>query len=255
LKRLEKGDETMKNYPQFYKDKICLNVLAGSIENAADICEVAEGNVLIGVLSKNYQSDEEAISGMKKYAEVTGNRLSIGLGSGDPTQAKMVARISKTLQPQHVNQVFTDVGATRALLDQDSTFINALVSPSGKEGFVKINTGAFSSKLPPAIVPVETAIGMVKDAGGSSLKYFPMNGLERMKEYQVVAFKCAEQNFSLEPTGGIDLDNFERIVQVALEAGVPKVIPHVYSSIIDQKNHLTRTEDVQKLMEIIRNLI
>jgi uncharacterized protein (TIGR03581 family) len=37
----------------------------------------------------------------------------------------------------------------------------------------------------------------------------------------------------IEPTGGIDLDNFGIILQSCLEAGVPRVMPHVYSSIID----------------------
>jgi uncharacterized protein (TIGR03581 family) len=249
------NNQLINTYPQFFKDKVCLNVLTGSLINAADICEVAEGNVLVGILSKNYKTDEEAVLSMMQYAERTGNRISIGLGAGNPAQSKMVARIAKLVQPQHVNQVFTDVGATRALLGQESTFVNSLVSPSGKEGFVKINTGSFSSNFAPAIVPVETAIAMVKDAGGNSLKYFPMNGLEKMNEYQVVALKCAEQNFNLEPTGGIDLENFKEILEVALEAGVPKVIPHVYSSIIDKKSQLTRTEDVQKLINIIKQLL
>ncbi|MDI4740245.1 KDGP aldolase, partial [Salmonella enterica subsp. enterica serovar Kentucky] len=37
----------------------------------------------------------------------------------------------------------------------------------------------------------------------------------------------------IEPTGGISLDNFGIILQTCLEAGVPRVMPHVYSSIID----------------------
>ncbi|MBM7599023.1 uncharacterized protein (TIGR03581 family) [Virgibacillus halotolerans] len=246
--------QMLKKSPQFYKDKVCLNVLAGSMENAADICKVTEGNVLIGLLSKDYKSDEEAVSSMKEYAEVTGNRISIGLGSGDPFQSKMVARIAGLIQPQHINQVFTDVGATRSLVGQQSTFINSLVSPSGKEGFVRINTGALSSKLAPAIVPVETAIGMIKDAGGSSLKYYPIKGLENIKEYRVVALKCAEQDFILEPTGGIDLDNLEVIIKVTLNAGVPKIIPHIYSSIIDKETKLTRIEDVNKAMKVMEQI-
>ncbi|WP_232225547.1 2-dehydro-3-deoxy-phosphogluconate aldolase [Oceanobacillus manasiensis] len=246
---------TFKNSPQFYKEKICLNVLAGSKENAADICEATDGNVLIGLLSRDYQSNEEAVSAMREYAKVTGNRISIGLGAGDPSQAKNVENIAGLVQPQHVNQVFTNVGATRSLLGQESTIINSLVSPSGKKGFVKVNTGAISSELTPAIVPVETAIGMIKDAGGNSLKYFPMNGLEKMEEYSVVAAKCAEQDFILEPTGGIGLDNLGEILQVALREGVPKVIPHIYSSIIDKETKLTKIEDVKKAMNIIEQIL
>lgn len=36
----------------FYKNRVCLNVLAGSVDNAKAIYEVAEGHVVVGVLSK-----------------------------------------------------------------------------------------------------------------------------------------------------------------------------------------------------------
>lgn len=42
--------------PNFYHDRLCLNVLAGSPANAQAIWQAAEGHVLVGVLSKNYAS-------------------------------------------------------------------------------------------------------------------------------------------------------------------------------------------------------
>ena len=93
--------------PKYYKDRVCLNVLANSVENARECYEAAEGHVVLGVLSKNYTSDEAAITDMKNYQEATENALSVGLGAGDPNQSQMVSRISGELQPQHVNQVFT----------------------------------------------------------------------------------------------------------------------------------------------------
>ncbi|GJM78912.1 hypothetical protein HMSSN139_14080 [Paenibacillus sp. HMSSN-139] len=60
--------------------------------------------------------------------------------------------------------------------------------------------------------------------------------------------------FALEPTGGIDLANFEAILRIALEAGVPQVIPHVYTSIIDKATGNTRTEDVLLLTKIMKKL-
>ena len=41
----------MKLTPNFYRDRVCLNVLAGSKANASAIYEAAEGHVLVGVLS------------------------------------------------------------------------------------------------------------------------------------------------------------------------------------------------------------
>ncbi|MGM0240532.1 2-dehydro-3-deoxy-phosphogluconate aldolase [Enterococcus sp. AZ103] len=240
--------------PKYYQERVCLNVLANSVENAKDCYEAAEGYVVLGVLSKNYASDEAAIEDMKKYQAATENALSVGLGAGDPNQSQMVTRLSGVLQPQHVNQVFTGVGASRALLNQNETVINGLVSPTGKVGFVNIATGPLSSKAPEAIVPIETAIKLLQDMGGSSVKYFPMKGLAHKDEFKAVAEACAKYDFYLEPTGGIDLENFEEILKIALDAGVKKIIPHVYSSIIDGTTGDTRPEDVATLLSIIKKI-
>lgn len=241
--------------PNYYKNRVALNVLAGSIQNAEDIYQAAEGHVVVGVLTKNYDTDEAAIEDMKKYQAVTQNGLSVGLGAGDPNQSAMVSRVSKVLQPQHVNQVFTGVGTSRALLGQNDTVINGLVSPTGKVGIVNVATGPKSSQKAAAEVPVATAIALLQDMGGTSFKFFPMGGLKHEEEFRVVAKACAAEGFNLEPTGGIDLDNFEAILQIALDAGVKQIIPHIYSSIIDKATGLTRPEDVAKLWAITKRLV
>ena len=237
----------MKKTPNYLEDRLCLNVLANSVENAKACYEAAQGHVVLGVLSKNYATDEAAIEDMKRYIVATDNALSVGLGAGDPNQSAMVARLSEVLQPQHVNQVFTGVGASRALLGQNDTIINALVSPTGTVGMVNLATGPLSSQAPAGIVPIETAIALLKDMGGSSIKFFNMKGLTHLEEYKAVAKACAENGFYLEPTGGIDLENFQEIVQIAVDAGVKKIIPHVYSSIIDKTTGDTNVEDVKTL--------
>ncbi|NMT48615.1 2-dehydro-3-deoxy-phosphogluconate aldolase [Providencia stuartii] len=245
----------MKLSPNFYQDRVCLNVLAGSHQNAKDIYEAAETFVVVGMLSKNYPDLTSAIADMRIYAKETNNALSVGLGAGDPNQSTMVSLISKAIQPQHVNQVFTGAPISRALLGQDETFVNALVSPSGTKGMVKISTGPLSSQAPDGIVPVETAIMMLKDMGASSIKFFNMKGLTYIEEYKVVAQACAKFDFSLEPTGGIDLENFSQILQIALDAGVKKIIPHIYSSIIDKESGNTRPEDVRQLLTMVKQAL
>ncbi|HHN8541721.1 KDGP aldolase family protein [Citrobacter cronae] len=242
----------MKLIPNFYRDRVCLNVLAGSKENAQEIYAAAEGHVLVGVLSKNYPDVASAVTDMREYAALIDNALSVGLGAGDPNQSAMVSEISRQVQPQHVNQVFTGVATSRALLGQQDTVVNGLVSPTGTPGLVKISTGPLSSKAPDGIVPVETAIALLKDMGGSSIKYFPMGGLQCRDEYIAVARACARHDFWLEPTGGIDLDNFSEILQIALDVGVSKIIPHIYSSIIDKVSGNTRPDDVRQLMAMTR---
>ena len=241
--------------PNFYQDRLCLNVLAGSKQNAKEIWQAVEGHVLVGVLSKNYASNEEAIADMREYAALIDNALSVGLGAGDPNQSAMVSEISAVLQPQHVNQVFTGVATSRALLGQNQTVVNGLISPTGTPGLVKISTGPRSSQVEDAIVPIDSAIAMLQDMGGSSVKYFPMGGLKAVNEYRAVAEACARHDFWLEPTGGIDLNNFEAIVQIALDAGVSKVIPHVYSSIIDSATGDTRIDDVRQLLATCKKLL
>ena len=193
----------MKLTPNFYRDRVCLNVLAGSKANASAIYEAAEGHVLVGVLSKNYPDVASAVADMREYAALIDNALSVGLGAGDPNQSAMVSEISRQVQPQHVNQVFTGVAASRALLGQNDSVVNGLVSPTGTVGMVKISTGPLSSKAPDGIV----------------------------------------------------LENYEEILQIALDAGVSKIIPHIYSSIIDKASGDTRPEDVRTLLAMTKKLV
>ncbi|MCI1859806.1 MAG: KDGP aldolase family protein [Sporolactobacillus sp.] len=244
----------MRRSPNYYKNRITINILAGSVENAKEVYAASEDHAVVGILTKNYPTDEAAITDMKKYQTAVNNAISVGLGAGDPNQSAMVSRVSRVLQPQHVNQVFTGVATSRALLGQKDTVVNGLVSPTGKVGFVNIATGPLSSRKPVAEIPIATAIALLKDMGGSSLKFFPMKGLAHEDEYRAVAQACAENDFSLEPTGGINLDNFATIIRIALAAGVKHVLPHIYSSIIDQSSGLTRPQDVRKLWSIVQQM-
>jgi len=70
----------MKMTPNYYQDRVCLNVLAGSKANAQAVYQAAEGHVLVGVLSKNYADVESAVADMRDYAALIDNALSIGLG-------------------------------------------------------------------------------------------------------------------------------------------------------------------------------
>jgi uncharacterized protein (TIGR03581 family) len=240
---------------RFYQNRVALNVLANSIENAKEVFEAAEGHVVVGVLSKDYPTVEAAVTAMKEYGAAIDEAVSIGLGAGDNKQAAVVAEIAKYYPGSHINQVFPAVGATRANLAEKESWINSLVSPTGKVGYVNISTGPISSGASEtAFVPIKAAIALVRDMGGNALKYFPMKGLKHEDEFRAVARACGEEGFALEPTGGIDLENFAKILEIALEAKVPKVIPHVYSSIINKETGKTNEEDVRKLLAITKEL-
>ena len=241
---------------RFYKDRVALNVLAKDPRNAQDVFEAAEGHVLIGVLSKDYPTVEKAVAAMEEYSLAIDGAVSIGLGAGDNRQAVIVAEIVKYFPGNHINQVFPSVGATYANLGGKESWINSLVSPTGKVGFVNISTGPLSAaQEEQAIVPIKTAIALTRDMGGNALKFFPMNGLDCEDEYRAVAKACGEEGFALEPTAGIAKENFATILRIALEASVPKIIPHVYSSIIDQETGETNPQDVEELLEITKQLV
>ncbi|MFB6362859.1 KDGP aldolase family protein [Paenibacillus elgii] len=241
---------------RLYKGRAALNVLANSVENAKEVFEAAEGFVLVGVLSKDYPTVETAVAAMKQYGRAIDEAVSIGLGAGDNRQAAVVAEIAKHYPGSHINQVFPAVGATRANLGGQDSWINSLVSPTGRVGYVNISTGPVSAaQAEHAIVPVKSAIALIRDMGGNALKYFPMNGLQCEDELHAVAEACGEEGFALEPTGGIDKENFEAILRIALEAKVPQVIPHVYSSIIDKTTGKTKVQDVRELLKVMKRLV
>lgn len=87
------------------------------------------------VLSKITRMSQARLRIMREYAALIDNALSVG--QRDPNQSAMVSEISRQVQPQHVNQVFTGVATSRALLGQQETVVNGLVSPTGTPGRVK----------------------------------------------------------------------------------------------------------------------
>lgn len=44
-------------------------------------------------------------------------------------------------------------------------------------------------------------------------------------------------------------------MEIILNAGVQKVIPHVYTSIIDKETGNTKPEEVRNLMKIVKELV
>lgn len=238
----------------FYHGKICLNVLAKDINNAKDVYDAAGGHVIIGVLSSQYDTVAAAVADVKKYKAAIQDAVSLGLGAGNPRQWKMVADIGAQVAVPHMNQVFPAVGYSRAKVSNEGTWINSLVRPTADIGYVNLATGPISEQGPEAKVSIETAIRLTRDMGGNALKFFPMGGLKSKAAYQEVARVCAAEDFALEPTGGMDLDNFKEIVAIALDAGVKKVIPHVYSSIIDAETGKTRVSEVEKLYKMIQEV-
>jgi len=237
---------------KLYKNKLALNCLASDLENALAIAQASNGYALIGVLTKQFASPHQCISTIKQWSHSLNQAVSIGLGGGDPAQSQMVNEVAANCQVNHINQVFTGVNGASSVNPQ--ALVNALVSPCGIKGKVKITTGFYSQNCPDGIVDIKTAIELVKDMGGKSLKYFPMRGLATIEEFKEVARICGQEQFGLEPTGGLSLDNIGQILQICLTAQVPLIIPHIYSSIIDKATGKTNIDQVKQFWTIARSI-
>jgi 2-dehydro-3-deoxy-phosphogluconate aldolase len=184
--------------------------------------------------------------------------ISVGLGGGSPKQWRMAANIAAQTDPGHVNQVFPASGYTLGLLegnDCQHTLVNALISPTGTIGKVKVNTGVHSESVADQ-VDLTAALLMLKDIGLKSVKFFHMKGRTYLEELQAVAKECKSVGIEMiEPTGGLSPENIRDIVEVCLESGVKYIMPHVYSSIIDKKSGRTRPEEVAEMIQSLKVLV
>ncbi len=241
----------------FYHDRVAINCLAKDIENAKEVVAAAEGHIAVGLLSTRHPTVEENVNEVREFQKEI-PLISIGLGGGSPKQWSMAAEIAAETDPGHVNQVFPAAGYTLGLLRGKGcthTVVNALISPTGVPGKVKVNTGIFSSDRDDA-VDVETALLMLKDIGLQSVKFFNIHGTEHLQELEVLAQACVEMGIEMiEPTGGIDLDNLGDVLAVCLKAGVKHIVPHIYSSIIDKESGLTSPDLVSKAMQAVKAMV
>lgn len=242
----------------FYKNKVAVNLLAKDLDNAVAVMDALDGYGLVGVLSKNYPTVESCVDTVKEYLKHMKN-VSVGLGGGDPRQWKMAAEVAALTNPGHVNQTFTGAMYTEGLLQGSGcteTVTNCMMYPTGIAGMVQISTGPVSDGEYRAKVSVEEAVCLMKDLNLPSIKFFDMHGLEHIEELKVLARACVKHGIPiLEPTGGITIENIGEIVAVCLEAGIERIIPHIYSSIIDKESGLTNIDLVKQTFERIKKVM
>ena len=232
----------------FYKNKVMINLLARDLDNAVEVAEALDGHVLVGVLTKNYSTVESCVADVKAYMAKLTN-VSVGLGAGDPKQWKMVAEVAAQTDPGHANEVYTGAGCNH-------TLVNCLMSPTGIPGKVKISTGPVSCQGSDLVVDVDVAMAMMKDVGLSSIKFYDIHGTAHLEELKSVAAAAVKAGIPvMEPTGGPSPDNVREVVKICLDAGCERVIPHIYTSIIDKETKLTRPELAAKAYAEIKSLL
>ncbi|BCV22337.1 KDGP aldolase [Moorella sp. Hama-1] len=238
--------------------KCAVNVLARDPDNARELYEAAEGSIIIGVLVKKFPTDDECIDYIRQLQGVV-DVVSIGLGQGDPGAWQRVATVAAGVDAGHVNQVFPATAYTIGLLKArglDHQIVNALVAPSGKPGWVRISTGPLSEKCQEqAVVPAEVAATMVKEIGGQSIKFFPIEGTKHLDEVRAMARAAVQAGITMfEPTGGLTPDNVDQVVAACLEEGCQVVTPHIYGALVDKRTGLTNVAAVKEIMVKLQKL-
>ncbi|WP_026581377.1 KDGP aldolase [Bacillus sp. J33] len=236
--------------------KVIFNVLAKDENNAKELVDAAGDRVLVGIMVKNFPNEEDAIEQVEFYKKQN-IPVSVGLGAGDPAMWKMVADVSAKTHPEHINQVFPAAGYTLGRISElnfSNTIVNALIEPSGTPGQVYISTGPNSSEYKEK-VSCEMAASMLAEIGVHSVKFYPINGDERLDEVAAMVKAASQAGLKIfEPTGGIDVENVYRIVQTCLENGAEMVIPHLYTSLVNKETSKTEVEKIEQLINMKWNV-
>ena len=235
-----------------FKHQVVFNVLAKDLNNALELVEIAGDRVLVGVMVKNFPTEEAAIELVKEFKD-NNILVSVGLGAGDPAMWKKVANVSVATLPDHINQVFPASGYTLGRMEQTTEnvpVINSLVEPTGIAGQVYISTGPVSSAYREK-VSCELAAAMISELGIPSIKLYPIEGEKGLEELAAMTRAAVKAGIKIiEPTGGITLDNVHIIVQTCLDNGAETVIPHLYTSIIDKETGETSPSAMRRLVEM-----
>ncbi|WP_324669531.1 KDGP aldolase [Geochorda subterranea] len=233
--------------------RVALNVRVRDVATAKAAMEIAGGACLFGFLVREYSSVDAAVEAIQAV-QASVDRISVGLGEGDPTQWRAALEVAVRTRPVHLNQPFACAGYSAGYLrgaGNQRTVVNALVNPGSTPGKVIIATGPagreWGRRQGPTEVPAEEAMAYLRDASVFSVKLFPLRCREAVHHVRAVARAAASAGIPLiEPTGGITPDNLAIILEAALAEGV-SVMPHLYGALLSGDGEL----DIQKFRRCV----
>jgi len=213
---------------------LLLNVQASTVDGAAAVTGRYGTRVLVGVVARDF-ADPAGGADHIRALQARGVRVSAGLGDGAADQWEQALKMAMLARPCHLNQIFPAAALSQRVLQAAGapTVVNALVRPSGTPGLVCVATGPVSQRAAGGRLPVGAALDMLAEVGVGSVKLFPIEGAARLAELQAVAAAVAERDMALEPTGGITPQNLPDVLATCLDAGVTRLMPHLYGSVKD----------------------
>jgi 2-dehydro-3-deoxy-phosphogluconate aldolase len=216
-----------------------LNVQTHNKVDAERVAKDYGDAVCVGVLARDFSNLSEALELVKSFQEKD-VLVSIGLGDGAANQWERALHIATQTLPFHLNQVFPTAAHAVGVLSEYKAGIrvNALVSPTENPKRLSVGTGPLSRRNSDSTLPIETALDILLDGGVNSIKLYPLNGTKNLESLRNVAEAAALRGMTIEPTGGIDLENLAQITTICLESGCKSIMPHVYSAVKDSNDRL-----------------
>lgn len=218
------------------QQRILLNVQTNNVNTAIEISERYPKRILIGVTAKDFPDLREGIAIIKTMQD-NGVLVSAGLGDGAANQWERALDLALATKPFHLNQVFPASALSRRVLRNigATTLVNGLIKPSSKIGQVCIGTGPISANHGLESVSTELAIDLLHEMEIDSVKFFPLHGLKHIDELQQVATVATSRGMMIEPTGGLTVEMLPEILKACSSTGQEQIMPHLYSSVKNQK--------------------
>ena len=229
-----------------------LNVQTHNKVDAERVAKAYGDAVCVGVLARDFSDLNEAVELVKSFQEKD-VLVSIGLGDGAANQWERALYIATQTLPFHLNQVFPTAARAVGVLSEYKAGIrvNALVSPTENPKRLSIGTGPLSSRNSDSNLPIETVLDILLDGGVNSIKLYPLKGTKNLQSLRNVAEAAALRGMTMEPTGGIDLENLAEIVTICLESGSKSIMPHIYRAVKDSNDRLI-FEKLDEAIKILR---
>jgi 2-dehydro-3-deoxy-phosphogluconate aldolase len=225
-----------------WRNTTLFNFLAADIEDVQTIVKLTNGYVVPGIVVSNFTNTEEAILKVKELQTVT-DVISIGLGdNGNVGNFSKVLSVAKHCNNIHINQPIETAGFAKAL--HPSVYVNALVRPSGKIGYVK----AIGNEL----YKIEDVVDICLESNISSIKFMSIEGEKYLDECAFVSEVAAKKGiYGIEPAGGIHSGNIMNITDTILATGISFFMPHIFGSVLDKHTGKIIPAEVEKLLQAI----
>lgn len=229
-----------------FAGQLLVNVLAKDEQNAKEIFEAGEGYIVPGIAAADFPQIDDAIETVLSLKKAV-PAVSIGLGGGGSfAEWKNVLDIAVKAKPAHINQPFEKAPYAKGYLAAKGVevVINALVSPTGQIGKIRLATGA--------IVRVEEILDIAKALGILSIKVMPVGGLDHLDELIYIAKEAAKRGIrGIEPAGGIKIDHLPKMFQEIQKTNIELFMPHIFGDVLQSKGQSDPLK-IRRMMQLLK---